>query len=245
MSKLVVVPPMSKLVVVASLLAAAALLGATRGSAGPVQETKLIGTVGPESTISLTDAQGNRVTKLDPGSYEIEVTDRSDLHNFDLQGPGVNESTGVEFTGETTWHVTLRDGNYVYLCDVHPSSMRGTFTAGTPPTTNPPPAAGGGVVTAKTKVLLTSGPGFTITLRTAAGKSVKSMKTGTYTVVVRDRGRTHNAHVVAPGYNRRTTPLTYAGTQTWKVKLARTGTFRFLCDPHAANGMKGSAKIIR
>ena len=82
---------MSKLVVVALLLAAAALLGATRGSAGPVQATKLIGAVGPEFTISLTDAQGNRVTKLDPGAYEIEVTDRSDFHNFHLQGPGVNE----------------------------------------------------------------------------------------------------------------------------------------------------------
>ena len=237
---------MSKLVVVVLLLAVAALLGAAGGSAGPTQETKLIGTVGPEFTISLTDAQGNRVTKLDPGSYEIEVTDRSDFHNFHLQGPGVNESTGVEFTGETTWHVTLKDGNYAYLCDVHPSSMRGTFTAGTPPTTNPPPpGGGGGVVTAGTKILLTSGPGFTITLKTPAGKTVKSLKTGTYTVVVRDRGRIHDAHVIAPGYNRRTAPLTYTGTQTWKVKLLRAGTFRFLCDPHAATGMKGSAKIVR
>ena len=51
--------------------------------------------------------------------------------------------------------------------------------------------------------------------------------------------------VVAPGYNRRTVPLTYTGTQIWKVKLARAGTFRFLCDPHVATGMKGSAKILR
>jgi plastocyanin len=241
--------PMAKLVVVALTLALAALLGAARGSAGPVQEVKLIGSVGPEFTISLTDAQGNPVTKLDPGAYEIEVTDRSDFHNFHLTGPGVSEDTGVEFTGQVTWHVTFRDGSYVYVCDVHPSSMRGTFTAGTPPTTNPPPPGGGGgggsAVTARTKLLLTSGPGFAITLKTAAGKNVKSMRTGTYTVVVRDRGRIHNAHVVAPGYNRRTTPLTYTGTQTWKVKLARAGTFRFLCDPHVATGMKGSAKIVR
>jgi hypothetical protein len=95
------------------------------------------------------------------------------------------------------------------------------------------------------QALLTSGPGFTITLKTAGGKTVKSMKTGTYTVVVRDRGRIHDAHVIAPGYNRTTSPLTYTGTQTWKVKLGRAGTFRFLCDPHAANGMKGAAKIVR
>jgi len=128
---------MAKLVVVALTLALAALLGAARGSAGPVQEVKLIGSVGPEFTISLTDAQGNPVTKLDPGAYEIEVTDRSDFHNFHLTGPGVSEDTGVEFTGQVTWHVTFRDGSYVYVCDVHPSSMRGTFTAGTPPDHEP------------------------------------------------------------------------------------------------------------
>lgn len=226
-------------------LLAVALLGASRGSAAQAQEPKLIATVGPEFTISLTDAQGSRVGKLDPGTYEIEVTDRSDFHNFHLQGPGVDETTGVEFTGEATWRVTFRDGVYAFLCDVHPTSMRGSLTAGTPPTTTPPPSGGGGVITAKTKLRLTSGPGFTITLRTAAGKTVKTMKRGTYTVTVRDRSRIHNAHLIASGYNRATKPLTYTGAQTWKVKLARVGTLRFLCDPHALQGMKGSAKIVR
>ena len=225
-------------------LAAAAVLGASGGSAAPAQEPKLFATVGPEFNISLTDAQGNRVTKLDPGAYEIEVSDRSDFHNFHLQGPGVNETTGVEFTGEATWHVTFRDGAYAFLCDVHATSMRGTFTAGTPPTTTPPPGSSGGAITAKTKLRLTSGPGYSITLKTVAGKTVKSMKRGTYTVTVRDRSRIHDAHLVGPGYNRVTKPLTYTGTQTWKVKLARVGTLRFLCDPHALQGMKGSAKIV-
>lgn len=71
------------------------------------------------------------------------------------------------------------------------------------------------------------------------------MKLGTYTVTVRDRGRDHNAHIVAPGYNRKTTPLGFRGTQTWKVALKKTGAFRFLCDSHAAEGMLGSAKIVR
>ena len=100
-------------------------------------------------------------------------------------------------------------------------------------------------VTAKTKLLLTAGPSQIIRVKTAAGKAVKSMKLGTYTVAVRDRGRDHNAHIVAPGYNRKTTPLSFKGTQTWKVALTKTGTFRFLCDPHAAEGMRGSAKIVR
>ena len=55
--------------------------------------------------------------------------------------------------------------------------------------------------------VLTSGPDFVINLKTAGGKAVKTMKTGTYTVSVRDRGADHNAHIVAPGYNRKTTLL--------------------------------------
>jgi plastocyanin len=74
---------------------------------------------------------------------------------------------------------------------------------------------------------------------------VKQMKVGTYNVTVRDRGRIHNAHLKGPGYNRKTTPLTYTGAQKWKVALKRAGRLSFLCDPHAAIGMKGSAKIVR
>jgi plastocyanin len=145
--------------------------------------------------------------------------------------------------GTESWTVTLTDGTYRYHCDPHSTLMRGSFTVGVvppPPPTPPPPS----IVTAKTKLALTSGPGFTITLKTAAGKTFKSMKRGVYTVVVRDRSRVHNAHVVAPRFNRKTSPLTYTGTQTWKVKLGKAGKLRFLCDPHSLTGMKGSAKIV-
>jgi plastocyanin len=239
---------MGRTVCVLATLSAVALLVASGGSARSTQVVQLVGTVGPDFTITVQDAQGNNVTKLDPGTYRIEVTDRSDFHNFHLQGPGVNETTQVEFAGTVTWNVTFTDGTYTFVCDVHPTSMRGTFTVGNPPTpppTTPPSPPTVKPVTPASELLLTSGPGFTITLKTTAGKTVRSMKTGTYRVVVRDRGRIHDAHVIAPGYNRRTSPLTYTGTQTWRVKLGRAGTFRFLCDPHAANGMKGSAKIIR
>jgi plastocyanin len=223
-----------------------ALLLASGGQATPGQSTTLHGRVGPGFTISLTTESGARVTKLDPGTYDIEVQDLSDEHNFHLMGPGVDKATEIGTSGTVTWTVTLRDGTYTYQCDPHQGTMNGSFTVGNVPTPPPPQSnpPAGGAVTPKTKLVLTSGPGFTITLRTTAGKTVKSMKTGTYTVVVRDRSRIHDAHVVAPGYNRRTSPLTYVGTQTWRVKLARTGTFRFLCDPHALTGMKGSAKVI-
>ncbi|MDQ3672677.1 MAG: plastocyanin/azurin family copper-binding protein [Actinomycetota bacterium] len=234
---------MTRVAALAVALVVAALLGAADGAAVQSQNPKLFGTVGPEFEISFRDAQGNKVAKLDPGTYDVQVRDLSDFHTFHLQGLGVDERTDVSFTGSVNWTVTFKDGNYSYFCDPHPTLgdkfVVGSPAATTPPSTTPPP------VTAKTRLLLTSGPRQVITLKTAAGKTVKTMKRGTYTVTVRDRGNDHNAHIVAPGYNRKTVPLSFKGTQTWKVALKRTGTFRFLCDPHAAFGMRGSAKIVR
>jgi len=233
---------MTRAAALAVALAVAALLGATDGAAVRAQNPKLFGSVG--QGIVLRDAQGNRVTKLDPGTYDIEVEDQSDFHTFHLTGPGVNERTEVEFTGTVSWTVTFRDGNYIYYCDVHPVSLRGAFVAGNPPPEPEPTPTPTTVVTPKSRLVLTAGPSEVITLKTSAGKTVKAMKRGTYTVTVRDRGRIHTAHLVAPGFNRKTTPLTYVGTQTWKVKLAKVGTLRFYCDPHRLTGMRGSAKIV-
>jgi plastocyanin len=231
---------MTRAAVVAAVLALAALLGSADGAAVSTQNPKLFGEVGPEFEISLHDEQGNRVTKLDPGTYEVEVEDKSDIHTFHLEGPGVDERTEVAFTGKVRWTVTFRVGNYVYHCDPHPS-LRGTFVVGNPlPATKPPAPA---VVTPKTRLVVTAGPNEVITLKTAAGKPVKQLKRGTYRVTVRDRSAIHNVHLVAPGYDRKTT-LGFVGTQTWKVKLAKVGIFRYRCDPHAVDGMRGSAKIV-
>ena len=234
---------MSRLALAVAALAAAGLVATATGGAAPRQTPTLHGSVGPEFEISLRDDQGNKVTKLDPGTYEVEVEDKSDFHTFHLEGPGVDERTEVEFTGKARWTVTFRDGNYVYHCDPHPS-LRGTFVVGNP-STSPPPSAPPPppAITPRTKLVVTAGPGSVISLKTSAGARVKTLKRGTYTVVVRDRSASHNVHLVAPGYNRKTT-VAYVGTQTWKVKLARAGTLRFLCDIHALSGMRGSAKIV-
>lgn len=229
---------MSRLVALSLAVAAAALLGAAGGGASPEQSGTLHATVGPGFTISLTTDAGARVTHLDPGAYVIEVDDLAEEHNFHLQGPGVDRATEVGETGKQTWNVTFTDGTYFYACDPHSGLMHGSFTVGTPTTSPAPPAA------ATKRLVLTTGPGYSITLKTTAGKSVKSVTLGTYTVVVRDRSSIHNAHLVAPGYNRRTT-VPFTGTQTWKVKLAKTGMLRFQCDPHVSQGMRGSAKIVR
>ena len=104
-------------------VAVAALLAAEAQAAAP----KLVGTVGPGFTITLTKG-GKKVTKLMHGSYTITVNDKSPIHNFHLTGPGVNKSTSVPKTGTTTWKVTLKKGTYKFVCDPHASAMHGSFT---------------------------------------------------------------------------------------------------------------------
>jgi plastocyanin len=232
---------MKAAVALAVLCLPALLLGVPDGSAGPKQAPTLFGEVGPEFEISLRDAQGARVTTLDPGTYVVRVEDKSDFHSFHLEGPGVDERTDTTFVGTVEWTVTFRDGRYTYHCDPHPS-LSGAFTVGSPAA--PAPPAGNRAITAKTRVVVTAGPSNRITFRTAAGKTVAAMKVGTYALTVRDRSRAHNVHVRAPGYNRKTT-VGFVGTQRWRMRLARPGTLRFLCDPHASLGMRGSVRIVR
>jgi plastocyanin len=108
------------------LVLAAALALATPAQAA----TKLIGTVGTNDNfvISLKTTSGKLVTKLRAGTYTIVVRDRSGIHNFHLRGPRLDKVvTGIPFMGTKTIRVKLRPGKYTYLCDAHPTTMRGTF----------------------------------------------------------------------------------------------------------------------
>jgi plastocyanin len=103
-------------------VAIAALLVAQAQAAAP----KLVGTVGPGFTITLTKG-GKKVTKLMHGSYVVVINDKSPIHNFHLTGPGVNKTTSVAKSGVTTWKITLKKGVYKYVCDPHASAMKGAF----------------------------------------------------------------------------------------------------------------------
>ena len=111
-----------KLLVLAALVAALAV-PAAQGATAPT----LNGTVGPGFTISLTKS-GKKVSKLKAGTYKIVVSDKANIHDFHLTGPGVNKSTSVGGTGSKTWTVNLKKGKYTYVCDPHASSMRGSFS---------------------------------------------------------------------------------------------------------------------
>jgi len=118
-----------KIARIALAVAAAAVVSAVAvASSGAATPAKLTGTVGPGFTITLVDSSGKKVKSLRAGTYVITVRDRSDMHNFELRGPGLNEQeTSVPATGTTKWTLKLKKGSYLYVCDPHASTMRGSF----------------------------------------------------------------------------------------------------------------------
>ena len=79
--------------------------------------------------ISLVDEDGQPVTELPAGQYNVEVNDPTSVHNFHLSGGdgAVEEKTGPTEKTETLWVVDFKPGDYRYMCDPHPS-MNGHFT---------------------------------------------------------------------------------------------------------------------
>jgi hypothetical protein len=222
-----------RLFLVAALgVAALAVPGAV--DAGGTVTQPLIATVGTRTSgetpvISLTDSTGAKVTHLDTGTYTITVHDYATTHNFHLLGPGVDQATGVETTGDTTWTVVVINGTYRYFCDVHTTSMRGSYTAGL--VTAPPPPK---------KLVAQVGPKRTISLKTASGARVRQLTAGRYSIKVKDLTKADNFHLVAPGANRRS-GVKSRSTATWNVTLrAGNGTFR--SDAHRR--LHGSFNVV-
>ena len=113
-------------------LAFAAALMAVGITTGAIATTmavpELHGTIGPGFTISLKDAHGKKVATLKPGKYTFVVRDESNIHNFTLNGPGINNRTITDtgFVGTKTVTLTLKHGPYKFYCTVHPTII-GTF----------------------------------------------------------------------------------------------------------------------
>jgi plastocyanin len=196
---------MTTRIALVTLLAALVLPSAVAQADNP----KLVAVVGTNDAfvISLRDSAGNLVTQLDPGTYDIAVTDRSEAHNFHLKGPGVDVSTPIGAVQDATWTVTFTDGRYVFLCDAHATTMRGYFLAGTVPATS----FAGSV-----------GPRKAISLKP------KTALPGPATIVVNDRSATDNFHLSGPGVNKRTGVKTRARV-TWNVTL-KPGLYTYRSD---------------
>jgi hypothetical protein len=206
-----------KLVILAALVAILSAAGYARAD-----NPSLVGAVGLGNSfsISLKDATGKAVTRLDPGTYTLLVHDYSALHNFDLNGPGVSVATGVDTVGDQTFTITLTDGTYFFQCDEHVGQMHGSFTVGAvtspPPTTTPVPP----VPAPATKLAASIGPGGTFSLKPASGLSA-----GTYRVTVGDRSASDGFRLAGPGITR-ATGVTFKGSVTWAVTL-KAGKYSF------------------
>ena len=98
-------------------------------STGGSASGTLQGETGPGFTIEVSQ-NGADAESVKAGTYTLDVEDKSDMHNFHLIGPGVDEEvTDVAFVGEKSVTVTLEPGTYTYQCDPHVANgMKGTFT---------------------------------------------------------------------------------------------------------------------
>ena len=110
----------------AALAAAAVALVPTAG-ASPKALPKLTGTVGPGFTITLKRGTAP-VRVLKAGFYSLTVADKASIHNFQIEGPGLDRRvTTVGFTGTKTVTIRFRRGTYKYYCMPHESTMHGSF----------------------------------------------------------------------------------------------------------------------
>jgi len=91
------------------------------------------------------------------------------------------------------------------------------------------------------KLVATVGPGYTISLKTTAGKRVNALTRGTYAILVKDRSDEHNFYVRGPGVSRAFTGVDFVGTKTVNVRLG-SGRHTFVCTPHS-DEMHGSFSV--
>jgi plastocyanin len=105
-----------------AVLLAALIVGAIAALPVFAATPKFNGTSGPGFTISMAKKPTNA------GKVTLVVSDKSSIHNFHLKGPNVNVKTTVSFRGTKTFAITLKKGKYTFLCDPHPTTMKGSFT---------------------------------------------------------------------------------------------------------------------
>jgi hypothetical protein len=221
---------------------------ALAGSAG-AQNPTLFGTVGPGFSIGVVDGAGNRVTRIPPGTYTLQINDLATVHNFHLSGPAnFDMSTTVEGTGTATWTVTFQEGTYHYQCDPHFTQMKGDITVETgaplpaappPPTTTttstPPPAPPPPPVR---KLIGSVGPGATISLR-FNGHKVTTLKAGLVSITIADRSMKDNFRLKGLGVNRGTSKLGRA-VVIWRLRLKR-GLYVYSSD--ATPTLRGAFRV--
>jgi plastocyanin len=93
-------------------------------------------------------------------------------------------------------------------------------------------AAGASAMRSATPTLTgTDGPGYTITMK-QNGKAVKTLKAGTYKVVIHDMSSIHGWSLDGPhGFAKDISAIPFTGTKTMTLKL-KAGSYKFYCPAH-------------
>src|SRR5205809_5156653 len=87
----------------------------------------------------------------------------------------------------------------------------------------------------------TVGPGFTISLRNKARRTVKKLVEGVFSARVRDRSTRHSFHAVGKKFDARTTVRAIVTSrQHWQLA---PGKYRFFCDAHPGR-MRGRFVVV-
>ena len=200
------------------LAAAAALVLVPPRRSRPRPHRSCDGTVGPGFSITLErrrrSSRHARSTRA-PTSSSCATSRRAQLPPLRAGRRGVD---GVEATEDR-----YLDGDVPWTAATPSSAIRtrrrccGEFVVGNPPPATAPtpprrPAA--------PKLLATVGPKARSRSGARAGAALDSLKAGTYSIVVRDRSKLHNFHLVGTGVNR-SSAVAAAGTMTWKLTLSK------------------------
>ena len=215
----------------------------------PAQNPTLIGNVGPEFTISLHTAPGAPRDAARPGHIRRSRSTTARTSTTSTSRAGVQRAYGASTSSGACVDGDVRGRDLPCTAAIrirlHGSSPPATRTAAAVRRRQHRRLRRPGTITAEDEARPHLGPGPDHHAQDrGTGGRVKQLKVGTYRVTVRDRSRTHNAHLVAPGYNRADHSRLVGHADVERSGSRRAGTLRFLCDPHASTGMKGSAKII-
>jgi plastocyanin len=116
-----------------AVVAAVVALGSAGAAMAFASATPMLnGSVGPGFTISLKNSAGKKVKTLKAGTYKFVITDKADIHTFDLAqksgGKFHKELTSDTFKGKKTVTIKLSKGKWQYYCAVHSDTMFGNFT---------------------------------------------------------------------------------------------------------------------
>ena len=203
------------LLITALAVAAVSIPSAATGSSSAPNVT-LTAVVGPAMNISLRNADGTNVSRLDPGTYDISVTDNSIEHNFHLRGPGVDRARASRQRARCRGPSRLRTGTTPSSARCTPLQMKGAFTVGNAPPPPSPPGKLSGKVTARTITLMNG------------GSRVRSVTENTYKVTISDSSNKQNFHLTGPGVNKKTGVAAKA-KKTWSLNL-KPGKYTYRSD---------------